>query len=117
MLKDLFPTSLLDDKPNDNTNTDLLNLLPSSSTLFSHQKDEEDSHSNSLFKSQSTLSSFLINDNNKNIKNTNNKEKEGKVKETSKLSSWLELFADLDPLANPHLARKMNGGEANSQDA
>lgn len=116
MLKDIFPTTLLDDKPNNNTNTDLLNLLPNPSTFFSNQK-EDNSQSNSFLKSQSTLSSFLINGINQNSKNSNNKGKEEKIKETSKLSSWLELFADLDPLANPELARKINGDEANSQDA
>lgn len=116
MLKDLFPTSLLDDNPNNNLNTDLLNLLPNPSTLFSSRK-EDNTQSNTFLKSQSTLSSFFINGINQNSKNSSNKEKQEKVKESSKLSSWLELFADLDPLANPELAKKMNGDEANSQDA
>lgn len=102
-LNEIFPATLLEDKPN----TDLLTLTPNSTTILSIQ-------SNILLENQATLS-LSMNDNKPNNKQLS-KDPEEKNKESSKLSSWFELFADLDPLANLELAKKINGDKAYSED-
>lgn len=100
---DPFPSLLLDDIPNkSSTDLDLLHLIPSSSALIGNPVQTNILQTNT----------YLINDN-KQSKTSVNVKKE----DTQKLSSWLELFADLDPLANPELAKKISGNEAYSQDA